>query len=1131
MIKNSTAAAVLAVAAFSAPMVCQAQDPATAAKQVQALVGSGKVNEAVAMCDKMIKTYGNTKSRLAAQFAHYEPFFHWQKGNILFAAKQYGAAYEAFKVLNTDPRFQDKKLRARALAEPSMNGGNGYEPFLTASLFYMGYSKFQEAAGDPRSKPPVAGDPSKFAECIPAMEDYLKLYQSGKVSKMEKEQKMDGKLCFMLLQAYLLKPEPDFKKAGEYLEKSRSAKAALPDDMAMSGLATIIKVANDNPEHIGWVYKVLRSNPQSFALGPVRLARYGSQFFNPALQAAKEVSANLKKGDMTQAVEATKTTYELLGLVPEVEETRRALRAMHSILKGYKGSVQDPAAGASYRASDCATLFNSYGKMVKEKTQMEAYALIAGANVAQQYGSNRLAKAGYQILLDRYPGLSQKTKEGVKSMKDKNMFQLAQLYRATGDESGAVALEGKVDMSEMGEGGQTALLVNKMARLTKENNWDEASSVAAEVVKATENNKQGPNYAAARFVQVAAAWKLKKWEDVLTLGEALLSEDVLGEAVKGGKFKEASAIANETQTRYFMIDAHSQLARKDRTHLDKIVECVDAFAAKFPKDSSLQPNAYFQGIDALLKRQGGGNPDAMAKDMEKALAYCATFCEKWPEHSLYPHVRMLSGNILVTGEDEARKPEGIVALQEAVEAGLKTEKGKSVAANALYMLASYGREITLEGEDTAAQDARVKGYVDKFWKEADFEGCEYSLKMANITLNDALNVDKATFDAAVENVRKVIAREANYGLANNSVNTDMEATINGYAATYAEGYKKYNNKDLTLEEQVKHYSEFPGIVKEDKYTNAILRMAMLTSMSQAQAKLAKAKDNPAAKDEAAKMEQEIGKEFRKMTNEFKPADLTNFICVQVGNYEVDYARRLNDQRMRDEEANTALSYFEQAISRGGEYSDEAKLGKASALGLTSDKAKQEESAQMFNTLAASKNPEIAGPALFGITKLHMATGNYAAAVESAARFDAARISTGKKDMQMLYGEALAKSGKPDEALVSFTNLYQDMGNITYSAPACKAMMEILWERNNPSTGDRLAGTFKASDRWRAWNTAQVYVKRIRESKLEPKMTPDDRDKWNEVVTLLNQYASDAAVQREDKENKAFQAQIGSRKKK
>ena len=94
--------------------------------------------------------------------------------------------------------------------------------------------------------------------------------------------------------------------------------------------------------------------------------------------------------------------------------------------------------------------------------------VVTAAGMAQQYGSMRMAKAGYQILADRYPGLMQSTKEGPKSLKDKNTFQLAQLCRATGEEERAVALEGKVDMKEMGEGGKIALIINKMARLTKE---------------------------------------------------------------------------------------------------------------------------------------------------------------------------------------------------------------------------------------------------------------------------------------------------------------------------------------------------------------------------------------------------------------------------------------------------------------------------------------------------------------------------------------------------------------------------------------------------------------------------------------------------------------------------------------
>ena len=1125
MIKYSTAAAVLTMAALSAPMVCQAQDPATAAKQVQALVSQKKVADAIALCDKMIKTYSSNKSRLAAQFAHYEPYFHWQKGNIYFAAKQYEEAFKAFEALYTEERFKDQKLRARALAEKNMNNGNGYEPFLTASKFYMAYSKFQQAAGDAKAK--VAGDPAKFPDAIKHMEEYLTLYQSGKVSKMEKAQKMDGKLCFMLLQAYLLKPEPDFKKAAEYLEKSRTAKAALPDDMAMGGLATIMKVAIENPENVGWVYKVVRSNPQSFALGPVRLARYGTQFFNPALQSSKVVTAALKAGNMEQANEAAKTTYELLGLTPEVEETRRALHEMYSTLKGYKAAVPDAASGASYRAGDCAALFKNYDKLGKTKTQLEAYSLLAAAGVAQQYGSMRMAKAGYQILMDRYPGLNQNTKEGPKSMKDKNTFQLAQLCRATGEEERANALEGKVNMAEMGEGGKNTIIINKMARATKENRWEDAASIAAEVVKATEEDKTSQNYVAGRFVQVAAAYQLKKWEDVIRLGEAMLADDVVGVALKGGKLKEAAGITQETQCRYFIIDAHQRLSRQDVSHRDKLIEAVAAYVAKFPEEATLQPNVYYQGINTLLQRQGNGNPEAMAKDMEQALTYCADFGKKWPEHELAPQIMLLSGNTLINGEDEARKPEGIATLEKAVAAALaQGEKGKNVAANALYMLSSYGREIALEGEDDAAIATRCKGYVARYWADADFEGCVYSLKMVSHLLNDSLEKDKAAFEAAVAKAQEVIAREANYGLANNSVNEDMEATINGYVSTYAEGYQQFNGSALTLDQITEHLKGFPGISAEDKYTRSILRMAMLSAMSAEQVKLAKTD-----KEAASRMQDDIGKAFREMTREFQPADLSNFICVQVGNYEVEYARRLNNQQMRDEEANAAVAYFDQAISRGGEYVAEARLGKAGALGLTSDKGKQAESAQMFEELASNQDPNIAGPALMGITKLHLATGNYAEAAKTAKRYEDAGIRVGRKDMQLLYGEALAKSGDLDNALVAYTNLYQDMGNIAYSAPACKALMDIYWQRNNPATGDRMKGSFKPSDHWRAWNTGQVFVTRVRESKLEAKMTPDDRDKWNEVVNTLSQYAADAGVQKEDKEGKDFRKQVGAGKKK
>ena len=63
MNKYTTVASVLAMAALSAPVVCQAQDPMTFYSQIQKLSAAGKQADAVELCDKVIKAYGNPTSR------------------------------------------------------------------------------------------------------------------------------------------------------------------------------------------------------------------------------------------------------------------------------------------------------------------------------------------------------------------------------------------------------------------------------------------------------------------------------------------------------------------------------------------------------------------------------------------------------------------------------------------------------------------------------------------------------------------------------------------------------------------------------------------------------------------------------------------------------------------------------------------------------------------------------------------------------------------------------------------------------------------------------------------------------------------------------------------------------------
>jgi len=1124
MNKYTTVASVLAMAALSAPVVCQAQDPMTFYSQIQKLSAAGKQAEAVELCDKVIKAYGNPTSRVGQQFAHLVPFFYMQKATNLSAIGKYDEACEALKELYTNENFKKKEMIERAKAQVPPDG---YEPFLTVAMFQEGYTRFQQATGS-EGKP---GDPSKFELAIPVLEEYLKLYQAGKVSAKEKALKQDGKICFLLMQANLLKKEPDFKKAEQFLEKSRSAKSPLPDNMAMGGLDTVVKVASANPQYIDWGYKVVESNPESYDLGPVRLARYGAQFLNQGIKSASLVDGALRKGDMKTATAAARTEMSLFALIPDVIDAKIALATNVKRMGKYNKPLPDKAAEIVLNGKELRQLFKMYNKFEDSNMQVEAYATITAANTALQFGSNRLAKAGYQILLDRFPKLSQKGKDGkMVSMKDKNYFQYSQLCRATGDEAKAVEYEGKVDGSKMGADGTNTILVNTMARLLKEQKWAEVIPAADAVMKAYSSDPTGDRYVTAQFSKVASYYKLRQFDKVVKEGVALLDSGSL----VPGKIKEKQVNTYKSQTMFFVLDSYRELAVLDSANLDKCLEYVSRFTKEFPsmdiKQNPLVANVYYDGVDALLKRRGHGDPTADAKDLAKALEYCNVIAENWKENDLYPTARLLTGSILINGEDEAKKPEGILALEECADASIKQgEKGKSTAANALFWLVSYGREMKRDGESDADHKTRVQGYADRFWAEADYEGNPYALQMATLDLSRAMaDNDKEAYTKGLKHAEEIIAREANASAAKNQLNPELEKTLNSYVLSYVDGHKQLLGKDLSLEEKAAHFNNFPGISKDDKYTHAILRMALLNSMEEAKKQAKRDNDD----NLEAKLDRDIAQTFRQMTDSFKPSDLTNFICVQVGNYEVDYAKRLPDQASRMEELNMALTYFDMVLSRNSDMINEANLGKANALALTGDAGKQAEAAKLYIQLSGNSSNEVSGPALVGITKLYMDTKDYGKAVESASKYVNNRANRGgdRLKMMMMLGEAFAGTGDVDKGLQTYMNLYnQNRGNISYSAPACKAMMELMWKRNKPTEGDRMKGTFKQSDRWRAWTTGQDYVTQVRKAGIVEKLTPDERDKFNEVVSLVAQYAADGAVQKEDKEKKAFQAKLGKKK--
>ncbi len=1125
MNRHTTAVALLTALAMSVPMVSYAQDPAAVYKQVQQLSAAGKSAEAIDLCDKVLKAFGKPDTRLGKQFAYMMPYFLWQKASLQAGRKDFKGAYDTFKQLYESEQYKDKNLQATARALTGQP--EGFEPFLTASLFQMGYCRFQDALGTEGAP----GDQALFEEAIPALEKYLKLLQEGKVSASEKKQKLDGKICFLLLQANLLKKEPDFKKADEYLTLSGKVKSKLPDDMAMTGLGTIVNVALKNPQSIGWVSRIIASNPGSYKLSAERAARHAPTFLNSGIKAVALSASALKKNEMETAAEAAQSAAQLFGMLPDVDEVRSAVKKNIAALGEYDKPVPDPITGNKLILREQQALLKSYDKLAKNNTEIEGFAILTMANNALAFGSNRLGKAGYQLVMDRYPKLSQMKDGKPEPMSDRNMFQLSQLCHVTGDEDAAIKLEKKLE-SKGSAVGTKNIKVNNMARLVKVQDWEAVIPAADEVLDMYKAEPTNQFYLSAAFSKIAALYKLQRYADVVEQGAALLDSGNLKASGQGG-LSEKQAKTYGAQCNFFIIDSCNRLAAVDRTNLDKAMQYFDLYVKNYPsldlKENPLAANAYYSAIDTLLKRRGNGDDAANEKDMALALEYCKVIADNWAESALYPTAQLLRGSILINGTDEAAKPEGILALEACTEGALKQEngKGKSTAANALYWLASFSPEIPREGEDEAGLAARIKGYSDRFWKEADEAGNPYSLQMSTLELRSAMRgKDAAAFNAALKHAQEVITREANYAYTNNKVNSDMEAAINDYANAYVDGNKTHNGKELTLEEKAEHFNNFPGIDNGDKYTRAILRMAMINSMNEA---LLAVKDDA---EKRAALNNDIEKTFREMTNTFKPADLTSFICVQVGNYLVDYVSRFENPASKKEELSDAEAYFGEVISRNKEQVEQARLGQANARALTGDSAKQNEALKEYDALAQSKDRTVAGPALMGAAKLYMNMDNAAKAVETASKFIADRSNTaGRLDMLMLLGHAYDKAGNSKDALLTFMNLYnQNIGNVTYSAPACLAMCEIMWKRNEGTSGDRMKGTFRQSDRWQAWNTAQDYVTKLRRSGFEEKMSRSDKDLFQKVVEVAGRYGADAAVQKEEKERRDFQTRLKQGKK-
>ncbi len=1103
MIRYSTALSVIALAAVSAPYVCQAQDPAGKFKRITALQQNGKIDEALKMCDEMLK-YFQGKSRTVQQYSFYEPFFVWKKGELLMAAKRYDEAYEAFRTLNTSEKFQAKALRERAKRKKLLNG-EGYDPYLTASGYYMGLCLYQKGVGDPKKK--IAPDPSAFDKAIPALEDYLKLYQSGKISKMEKALKLDGQICFMLMQAYILQPTPDFKKAGSYLEQGRKSKSAIPDEMAMAGLSTVINVAMKNPEAISWVRDIIVSNPQSYCLGPVRMARHGSSFFGPAQSCEKMFQAALKEGNLKKANDSARSAIALMGMVPNMEESVTALGKMIEQIGKTKLVVTD-LDGARYNGADCAVVKGNYEKMIADNMPLDAFALQLNSSIALDYGCHRMAKAGYKILVERYPNLSSKDKEGKpQPLSDKLKQGYAQLCRTTGDEAMALVVESSLNPDNLGDEGALALEINRMVQAQKDKRWEDVEKFASNIIASPVIKKTSPNYLQAHLSRIAALKELKREEEAVAAIQKMLDDKVVDNATEAS---EENRISADRMLRFHQCIGYYTLMRKggaiNSEYLDKVQQTVVDYENKYPnakEDDEYLPSMYFYALQSLMLRSDKA-------DFEPALVLCDKFEAKFTKHDYYASILIVRANINIylanTQKNKAKMVPAVKDLEKACKIALDRPNGagKSTAGEALNKLAINGRAVQMpkaggDGktpETSEEQQARYRGYFTTFWEKVDAgsETNRFALQMCRMELS-AVKGDAAAFDAAVARTRSIIERESKYAYSQKKINPEVAKTIASYISIQAEV------KQWKLAEIEACIKELEGVLaKGDKTTGASLALERLNALNEA---IAGSPDDASliAKRDAV---------LTDLSTNYKPDELTNDVCFTIAEHLMKLADvESGDAASINATVKEAKPYYTAAVKRGGELVDDNRCGLADATCIAvvaaaekvwranvergeakakaslsdADRKQLQDAIVMYDeVIKANVDFELTNRARYGKARALLVLGETKNLNEVVALTKAYLEMDSDSDtavrMFCIQADAYEQLGKVDEAIKIHRNLMQDyLGSIYISAPSCAEMMRLLWNRNAGQYSE-VNGKVTHTDRWTAWSSGNNYVTMI-----------------------------------------------------
>lgn len=493
---------------------------------------------------------------------------------------------------------------------------------------------------------------------------------------------------------------------------------------------------------------------------------------------------------------------------------------------------------------------------------------------------------------------------------------------------------------------------------------------------------------------------------------------------------------------------------------------LDIYMEKFPTTEG-NPYLSFAFYDRA-------NCHYSLEEMNEALSKLETLEKKYSDSAIMDAALNLRGNIY-QAEDDVAKAE--VAYRKAFELAESRSNGGIAGEAAYYLVALLGGEKL--GKEDNTRMAEAIPFYDVYW-EKYAAGSPFKAQMAVAGVLSLSSSGRSK--EALETLQGVIAQ-----MAKNPGARGIEEAINSYTEAYL--------KEHTPEQLKEHYYNFPGIDSGDKATLALLRIAII-GVFEDELKAARTAKDQSRVDKA---EANIKVLFNKLDTDFKPADLSNYILVRVGDY-----LRLNTSDPRK-----ALKYYEQIINgKNPEHRFAAIFGYAEILG-NSDNAEDQKKAldQLELVYKDSPEKEEKEKSLYRIITTLANQGNWAGLDKRAREYKDREKKYNKFLAHVSYLLALSydKRNMSDDAhreYVSFRG--PNYGLIKYSAPATKRIIEIVWKRNRPASEK-----IPKSDRQMAYEDGWNFVNST--ERILDKLSDEEVKMRNEVQKLVEQYEKSGQI--------------------